>query len=99
MNGSATAARAADFYEAFHWGRKPKSARMVELPTQPRALTELGRVEAITYSTRKGKEFAHWEHAFGEEGGEKPVLAVDPETEQLHIVGGDYRVEDRGIVD
>lgn len=92
-------ARAVAAYEGFHWGDKPKRARAVELAPQPKALTEIGRLEAVTYSTTKGGERAWWEHHFGEEGGKKPRLAFDPRTEDLHIVGGDYRVEDRGIVD
>jgi hypothetical protein len=91
--------RAERAYEGFHWGEAPKKRRRVELARAPKALTEIGRLEAITYSTSKGGERAHWEHQFGEEGGRRPRLAFDPETQDLHIVGGDYRVEDRGIVD
>lgn len=59
---------------------------------------ELGSLEAITYGTAKGGDgFSHYEHAFGEQGGRKPVLAMDPRTKRLWIVGGRYTVTDRGI--
>jgi hypothetical protein len=93
-------ARADRAYEGFHWGRAPKRRFRAELSPTPRALAKLGNIEAITYSTTKGSTgHAHYEHEFGEEGGRKPILAVDPRSNRLHIVGGDYRVEDRGIVD
>ena len=91
---------ATERYTGFHWGRPPKRNVSVTPSPRPRELVELGKLEAVTYSTKKGDEgFAHYEHEFGEEGGQKPVLALDPETNRLHIVGGGYRVEDRGIVD
>jgi len=86
-------------YEGFHWGREARRARRVRVSPRPRALAELGRLVAVTYETRKGAERgAQWEHEFGEEGGRRPTLAVDPESNRLHILGGDYTVEDRGIV-
>lgn len=90
----------ADRYEGFHWGRAPKRELLVKTSPRPRELVQLGRLEAVTYSTTKGDEgLQHYEHAFGEEGGKRPHLALDPENDRLHIVGGDYKVEDRGIVD
>lgn len=86
-------------FTGFHWGRGPRRIIRAKVSPRPRALVKLGRLEAITYSTKKGGDFAHWEHAFGEDGGRKPALAVDPESDRLHIVGGDYTVKDRGIVD
>lgn len=97
-NGRLRKARAR--YEGFHWGRKARRQLKVHLSPRPRQLVELGKLEAVTYSTKKGREgLQHWEHAFGEEGGTKPRLAMDPDTDRLHIVGGGYRVEDKGIVD
>lgn len=98
MNGSGAQAR--ERYEGFHWGRPPTKDVDVELPPEPRELVELGQLEAVVYSTKKGDEgLQHYEHQFGEEGGRKPRLAMDPASERLHVVGGDYTVEDRGIVD
>lgn len=98
MNGAGRSA--AERYEGFHWGRRPKKTVRVKPSPSPRELVELGKLEAVTYSTTKGREgFQHYEHEFGEEGGRKPVLALDPSTDRLHVIGGDYAVEDRGIVD
>lgn len=91
--------RAKQAFKGFHWGRSSRRAIRSKPSPRPAALVKLGRLEAVTYSTKKGGEFAHWEHEFGEEGGRKPTLAMDPSNKRLHIVGGDYKVEDRGIVD
>jgi hypothetical protein len=87
-----------ELYTGFHWGDPPRRRVRVRVPSAPQKLVQLGRLEAVTYSTRKGGESAHWEHAFGEEGGKKPALAMDAKSKRLHIVGGSYKVEDRGIV-
>lgn len=93
-------AKARAAYEGFHWGHKSRKLRRVKASPRPRALVKLGRLEAVTYSTKKrGHGFSHYEHEFGEEGGRRPILAMDVDTRRLHIVGGDYDVEDRGIVD
>ncbi len=92
--------RARDFRERFHWGIPARRVRQAQVAPLPRALTKLGRLEAVVYATnKKGDGYSHYEHAFGEEGGRKPDLAVDVESGRLHIVGGAYRVEERGIVD
>lgn len=92
--------KALERYEGFHWGIPAKKAVAARVSPEPAELVELGRLEAVTYSTKKGAEgLQHYEHMFGEEGGKRPRLAVDPDTNRLHIVGGSYTVEDRGIVD
>lgn len=89
--------RAARDYQGFHWGRKPDRIDRVRVAPRPRRLVELGTLEQITYSTVKGRKgkLTDYVHDFGRR---KPVLAMDPKNKRLHIVGGAYRVEDRGIV-
>lgn len=96
-NPSSSVERAAKFYEEFHWGDGP--TKVVEQPIElpPDVATELGELVAVTYRTHKGGERATWEHEFGEEGGKRPRLVVDPESKRLFIVGGDYTVTDAGI--
>lgn len=95
-----TSKEARERFEGFHWGIPARKTVAVAVPPRPRELVKLGTLEAVTYSTEKGGEgFQHWEHEFGEEGGRKPVLAMDPANERLHIVGGSYTVEDDGITD
>lgn len=100
MNGAAERREtAAERFERLHWGRPATKVTRHRAPA-PRALAELGRLEAVEYFTNKrGDGPSIYRHQFGEEGGRKPRLAVDPETDRLHIIGGDYSVEDRGIVD
>jgi hypothetical protein len=93
-------ANAEQAYTGFHWGRQPSRNVRVGVSPLPDKLVQLGRLEAVTYSTKKGGEgLQHYEHAFGETGKRKPNLAMDARTKRLHIVGGGYSVEDRGIVD
>lgn len=93
--------RARAFSKKFHWGLEPSPrVRRPHVPPAPRALTTLGRLKAVVYETEKaGDGLSEYEHAFGEEGGRLPELAVDVDNGKLHIVGGSYRVEARGIVD
>jgi len=92
--------RARAFRERFHWGRPARGVRRAKVAPLPRALAKLGSLQAIVYATNKaGDGYSHYEHQFGEEGGKRPDLAVDVESGRLHIVGGSYRVEERGIVD
>ena len=92
--------RAIDFYRKFHWGREPKRIRKVELAPRPSELVKLGVLEAVTYSAKKGgSKLADYIHHFGETGKKRPVLAADPRSRRLHIVGGEYDVKAAGIVD
>lgn len=91
--------RGAKLYQDLHWGIPARKTRTVRTRA-PRALAELGKLENVTYSTnKKGDGPSHYVHQFGEEGGRKPGLAVDVDTRDLVIVGGDYDVQSRGIVD
>lgn len=92
-------AQAEDFYRDFHWGDEPDEFVEAKFPRAPKAATKLGTLTSVAYETTKDGEKAIWEHEFGEEGGERPDLVVDISNQQLHIVGGDYTVEPRGIVD
>lgn len=87
------------FYKKFHWGRRHKKKRRVKLSPTPRQLVKLGTLEAVTYSARKGaSKLADYIHHFGEGGTKRPVLAADPKSRRLHVVGGGYDVKAAGIV-
>lgn len=95
-----SAKKAADLFSDLHWGIEPRKLARVRPPHAGPALTELGQLVSLEYSTEKeGDGPSLYTHKFGEEGGRKPTLAVDPTTRDLHIVGGSYTVERRGIVD
>lgn len=98
--GNRQVKRAADFYENFHWGERPEKVIVgADVSPEPDVLSNIGTLVNITYLTSKGGEKAEWTHDFGEEGGKRPKLAVDSENNRLHIVGGDYKVTERGIED
>lgn len=64
----------------------------------------LGWVYSITYYTDKQhlsgpKEAWEYEHKFGEEGGELPMLVYDRMNERMELVGGSYKTTGRGIED
>jgi hypothetical protein len=83
-------------YKAFHWGREADRVGAVQVAPRPRELVKLGTLENVTYSARKGSDpDTDYVHAFGPG---KPTLAYDPRAKKLHVVGGRYRVEARGIV-
>lgn len=61
----------------------------------------LGQLTHVEYFTRKG--FHNFQpiiytHQLGEETGEVPDLVYDTEKQQLHIVGGAYKIKPEGIV-
>jgi hypothetical protein len=63
----------------------------------------LGYATTIAYETDKHHlddsegEVCQYQHEFGEEGGELPMLVYDARNQKLELVGGDYTVEDVGI--
>lgn len=91
---------AMDFYRDFHWGREPRRIRRTSISPTPSELVKLGTLEAVTYSAKKGGEaLADYIHHFGETGKKKPILAADPRSKRLHVVGGAYDIESAGIID
>jgi hypothetical protein len=87
--------RAAKDYESFHWGIEPDGTRAWEAPlVRPHdVLTELGELVEVAYQTTKD-ETAVWVHPFQ---SPRPVLA-STSTGRIVVVGGNYRINRRGIV-
>ena len=64
-------------------------------------LVDLGEAQSIVYRAAKdftGFKSSDWEHAFGEESGERPSAFYDKLKQRIFLVGGTYRVERPGIV-
>lgn len=76
--------------------KKPTRVRRVNLNV-PKTLMVMGHVEFIGYRTTHGEQLVLYKHDFAP--GSRPQLAAGPKRNQLFIVGGRYRVTDRGIVD
>ena len=91
--------RAVATYEGFHWGDAPDRIVKRKVSRAPKVAVKLGKLVSVAYETHKNGEHAVWEHEFGEEGGKRPDLVMDADTEKLHIVGGSYTVTDAGIID
>lgn len=107
-NPSATEAAAAKAYVETHWGEggewMKRASEIVDVDHG--ALVLLGALEAATYSTVKGEEgggeIVNYEHDFE---STLPLLCFHacsrprcPSRGKLAIVGGTYRVTERGIV-
>jgi len=92
------AEQAADDFEAFHWGEQPDGTELVRMSQPPAVIWQLGELVEVVYEATKGGELAEWQHAFK---GKRPILAFGRQPKgrgALHIVGGTYRVTERGIV-
>jgi hypothetical protein len=65
-------------------------------------LWELGEARRIDYRQRKEHvphpEADSWRHDFGEENGERPTVLFDVRVKRLLLEGGDYRIEEAGII-
>jgi hypothetical protein len=85
---------ASSAYREFHWGRGPKRRRRVNVAAHPEVF-ELGKLRAVEYETRKGKQDAIWVHQFSRPF---PILTGTPDGQLGPIVGGAARVTKRGIV-
>lgn len=66
----------------------------------PGGLADLGELEQLEYFTRKQFDNyvpANYYHDLGEENGKRPRLMYDRKNQQLHVVGGDYKIQAAGI--
>ena len=96
--------RAKRKYEQFH-GVPPDRILRVDAPDLPPYLVILGELREITYwPTRPTRRRGEYVHAFGDyghrKGKEVPLLATDPEGQNLYIVKSrsKFQVGRRGIV-
>lgn len=91
------AGRADSKFERFHWGRQAQGSRVVKVPriAPGEVLYQLGDLTEIAYDTQKGSpEWVRWVHEF-----KRPLPALaTTQAGKLVIVGGGYRVTERGIV-
>lgn len=84
-------------YTDLHWGRAPDRVDQVDAPgLEGNTLVQLGDLEYVGYYADKGPESAIWHHEF--DGADRPRLSVDLDSGSLHLIGGSYSVDPRGIV-
>lgn len=94
-----TSARALDRVARLFRGfrlRAPRSATRVRVEL-PEAAILMGTVRAIEYEMPHGRRTVLYRHEFAK--GSRPELAAGPDPCQLVLVGGAYKVTERGIVD
>jgi hypothetical protein len=85
----------AKLYEEFR-EEPPERARRVDFKV-PHAVAVMGQVEFIGYMTTHAGKTHLYVHQFAP--GSRPVLGAGKGRNQAFLIGGRYRVTDRGIVD
>lgn len=88
--------KARNAFRAFT-GMEPAEVVVSEVGTQTRMSWKLGQLEEVLYSTERDGKHERYLHPFKKSA--RPMLAVDAETAQLVLIGGNYRVTERGITD
>lgn len=78
-------------------GAQPVEVRRVSIPSLPRVALTVGELFGIMYRTERDGRLENYLHRFRKSA--RPILAVSPDGRTLLILGGDYRVTDRGIED
>jgi hypothetical protein len=63
----------------------------------PDVAMEVGKVTGIIYKTRMDGRVQEFMHEFT--GASRPILAASSDGRQLLLLGGDYKMTERGIVD
>jgi len=92
-------AKAQDFYRDFHWGDDAEEFVEGEVSQGPQGCDQARSLHSVAYETTKDGETAIWDTSSAKRVAKNPNLVVDVSNQQLHIVGGSYTVEPRGIVD
>lgn len=78
-------------------GERPSSVSKVRMPEPPRVMLTLGDCIGIMYRTHRGGRTDNYLHRFKKSA--RPTLAVSSDGRTLYLLGGEYRVTDRGIED
>ncbi len=76
--------------------REPTISKEIELDV-PDQLIVMGHVEFIGYKTTHGKRAKLYKHDFAK--GSRPLLCTGVGKNQVFLIGGNYHVTERGIVD
>jgi hypothetical protein len=86
---------ARELWEEF---RETRPGRSKRIPIQwPKVLMVMGVVRRIDYDTTHGGKFAPYKHLFAP--GSRPLLCAGKKRGQLFLIGHNFRVTRRGIVD
>jgi hypothetical protein len=87
--------KAKRLYEKFRED-KPKRIKKVTIDI-PDTVAVMGYLSAVEYETTHNGVAQAYRHDFSP--GSRPMLAAGPRKRQLFLVGGNFHVTERGIVD
>lgn len=76
--------------------REPTITREIEINI-PEQLIVMGHLESIEYKTTHGKRAKLYRHEFAK--GSRPLLCTGTGKNELLLIGGNYHVTERGVVD
>ncbi len=78
-------------------GFAPAGVSRVNAPAVPRVLLTIGECTGIMYRTNRGGQVDQYLHRF--QKSSRPTLCCSSDGKTLYLLGGAYRVTDRGIED
>lgn len=91
---AAALAKGAAQFKRFQ-GRPATRGARVSVPDPPAVVVYLGELVQVNYRTRKGKNgTVEYYHRFTKP---LPILVSDPKGKHLYVVGGRFKITDRGI--
>jgi hypothetical protein len=90
-----SAKKAKELYRKFREAEPGRIRRVAYDP--PKTAFSMGYCEAILYTTTHNGKAVMYKHTFAK--GSRPLLCAGPKKNQLLLVGGRFRVTERGIVD
>jgi hypothetical protein len=88
--------QAARLYHDFT-GHPEMEIHKVKIPNLPKAVAVFGELDALEYTCVRDGKTELYRHQFSHKA--KPLFCVSPDGKQIIIIGGKYRVTDRGIED
>jgi len=86
---------AARLYEDFTGHRATRFTK--ELLPDHDAYLQVGKVDAILYTTNRSGKVEHYKHDFRRES--RPLLIASPDGKELRMIRGSFVFTNRGIVD
>lgn len=78
-------------------GEAAQHAQSIKVHPLPRVMLPLGECCGIMYKTKRDGKIEYYRHTF--KAHARPALVVSSDGRHLYLLGGAYRVTDRGIVD
>lgn len=87
---------AARLYEKFT-GESGAVIAKIPMPTMPKVLAVVGEIDGILYTTVRDGVKEKYIHRFAKAA--RPLFCVSPDGKSIHLIGGEYRFTERGIID